>query len=420
MLQRLTAGDTSNLAFAAAVVNVTCIPSNLFRRYGPFPLSSLSDGITMSGVFLNLVRIEANAFREYKGVLNFHAKTPKLEVIGVGAFFAAGTFESRVQISSNRSSLTTIGEAAFRLFPGSLTFANHCPSLVTIGRNAFSQVIDTDVVPHLYGMSLHPEKREPGSDSTIDLDGLEALVEVGEGAFAAFPGKIRFLGQMPMLTLLGNSSFQNASNIGNENHGNNLVDIECRGDVWTAGAKAFEGFVGAHDATGEGIACSNNPTPTATSTTTATTLTPPIYDQANSTCPSQPKGDLVTNKGNGAAGTCTFPFTYENTTYNSCAALEIYGGVGWCAWDATYKYSRWGYCTVGCKRFAANTTASITASTAASTTAAVGTGKSACWCLSTRHALDTETDTLSFLLIHRNGRCTRAHSLANHTPPSFI
>ena len=62
-------------------------------------------------------------------------------------------------------------------------------------------------------------------------------------------------------------------------------------------------------------------------------------------CQSQTKGSLVTSKGEGGVGTCTFPFTHSGTTYNSCASPDDYGGVGWCAWDTTYLDGRWGYCS---------------------------------------------------------------------------
>ena len=71
------------------------------------------------------------------------------------------------------------------------------------------------------------------------------------------------------------------------------------------------------------------------------------------TCVSQQKGDLQTSffKGDGNVGNCVFPFTYasDDTTYTSCAEVEDYGGVGWCAFDARdYSSSRWGYCTQNC------------------------------------------------------------------------
>lgn len=69
---------------------------------------------------------------------------------------------------------------------------------------------------------------------------------------------------------------------------------------------------------------------------------------STSGCQSQTKGALVTSKGEGKVGTCTFPFTYSGTTYDSCASPDDYGGIGWCAWDTTFASGRWGYCTPGC------------------------------------------------------------------------
>ena len=51
----------------------------------------------------------------------------------------------------------------------------------------------------------------------------------------------------------------------------------------------------------------------------------------------------------GMVGTCTFPFVYEGHTYTTCADVEAFGGVGWCAFDGTYTDGRWGYCTEACR-----------------------------------------------------------------------
>lgn len=49
--------------------------------------------------------------------------------------------------------------------------------------------------------------------------------------------------------------------------------------------------------------------------------------------------------GRGSVGACTFPFTYDGTTYKGCT----YGGeLGWCAFDSVYQDGRWGYCTEAC------------------------------------------------------------------------
>ena len=53
-------------------------------------------------------------------------------------------------------------------------------------------------------------------------------------------------------------------------------------------------------------------------------------------------------KGQGANGTCVFPFKYDYRTYSSCADPEDYAGVGWCAFDSDYSSGRWGYCTSSC------------------------------------------------------------------------
>jgi hypothetical protein len=87
-----------------------------------------------------------------------------------------------------------------------------------------------------------------------------------------------------------------------------------------------------------------SPPPPGSTTTYAT----PGKGSSNAACPSQARGTLGGTKGNGAVGTCTFPFTYSGTTYTSCADAPSYGGVGWCAWDTNYVSKRWGYCTPSC------------------------------------------------------------------------
>lgn len=74
------------------------------------------------------------------------------------------------------------------------------------------------------------------------------------------------------------------------------------------------------------------------------------------TCQSRSKGDLATIKGEGAEGTCVFPFTYSGKSYRSCATPDEYGGVGWCAWDKGYQAGRWGYCTDECPQEMATST----------------------------------------------------------------
>ena len=67
-------------------------------------------------------------------------------------------------------------------------------------------------------------------------------------------------------------------------------------------------------------------------------------------CVSQSRVAVIEVEGAGSVGTCVFPFTYSGTTYTECAEPAEYGGVGWCAWDNTYKRGRWGYCTETCPK----------------------------------------------------------------------
>jgi hypothetical protein len=68
-------------------------------------------------------------------------------------------------------------------------------------------------------------------------------------------------------------------------------------------------------------------------------------------CHSQKKGNLGGSKGGGHVGVCTFPFTYNGNTYTSCADVALYGDVGWCSFDKSYR-GGWGYCTDGCPGYA--------------------------------------------------------------------
>lgn len=113
-------------------------------------------------------------------------------------------------------------------------------------------------------------------------------------------------------------------------------------------------------------------------------------------CQSQTKGNLVTSKGEGGVGTCTFPFTYSGTTYNSCASPIDYGGVGWCAWDTTYLDGRWGYCSPdsGCTSTTSTTAAAAAAATPRPLTAIPGDV-----CTGSRDCTDTPC---------KNGRCCRS------------
>ena len=71
------------------------------------------------------------------------------------------------------------------------------------------------------------------------------------------------------------------------------------------------------------------------------------------TCPSQGKGNLqaqqTTQQGASSGnGTCVFPFTFSGKTYMSCADVDDFDGVGWCAFDYNFQLGRWGYCTASC------------------------------------------------------------------------
>lgn len=69
------------------------------------------------------------------------------------------------------------------------------------------------------------------------------------------------------------------------------------------------------------------------------------WEAANSVqgCATQETGSEV--MGGGSVGACTFPFSYDGTTYKGCT----YGGdLGWCAFDSVYQDGRWGYCTEAC------------------------------------------------------------------------
>ena len=69
------------------------------------------------------------------------------------------------------------------------------------------------------------------------------------------------------------------------------------------------------------------------------------------TCQAQSKtnGNLVTSKGEGSAGTCVFPWKYDEDDEweYGCRDKKGYGGVGWCSFDKIYD-GGWGYCTESC------------------------------------------------------------------------
>ena len=76
------------------------------------------------------------------------------------------------------------------------------------------------------------------------------------------------------------------------------------------------------------------------------------WGYCTSSCPGpvvcQSQQMTVKGKGKGGIGICNFPFTYKGKTYDACADVAMYGGVGWCAFDDNYQSGRWAYCTAGC------------------------------------------------------------------------
>merc|ERR1719272_1811393 len=145
----------------------------------------------------------------------------------------------------NMEQLTYFGLFAFFSFAGTLTIKGSFPNWQHIGDSAFAYA---------------------GNYKSVVSIGGGALVTVGDESFKTFQGTLILRGHFPAWKVIGTEAFSSASNP------NNQIVIQCRSELWSLGARAFENTLGLHDDTGESCVCTD-PCAAANNATTITTTT---------------------------------------------------------------------------------------------------------------------------------------------------
>ena len=173
------AGDPSKYA------DVTCIPEKEFYSYK-------GGDVVIEGLAY-LTSVEPYAF-QFSGKVIFKGNFPLLSQIGQEAFHRSGNADSNVELLGELvPKLSTIDRAAFQNFRGTVIVKGSFPLLSQIGRDAFNSV--------------------DHAGSKFELVGeLPKFTAIGRSAFRFFKGTVVLKGSFPLLSEIGSEAFWEASN----------------------------------------------------------------------------------------------------------------------------------------------------------------------------------------------------------------